>query len=85
MINYFPQYCGSKLKLWIHSTKGETVARFDVRFGMDIHCSLEEQLQGNPQCLHCTHEKPTKQDFYTFCRKVKELFNVKIQKDKIKI
>lgn len=81
---YYAQYCNSKLKLWVHS-ENETVARFDVRFGMDIHCSLEEQLSGKPQCLYCTHEKPNKQDFNTFCKKVKELFNVKIKKSKIKI
>lgn len=86
MIDFYEvQYTQEKLKLWVHSSKGETVARFDVRFGMDIHNSLCEQVKGKPQCLHCTHEKPTHTDFNLFCGKVEEMWGVVIDKTQILI
>jgi len=80
---YEIQYSLNKEKLWIHCSTGETVARYDTRFGMDIHATIDEQLKGGEQCLLCTHGKSNPEEFQTFCDKVKELWDVVIDKDEI--
>lgn len=83
MPEYQIQYSDCKQKLWVHKNTGETVARFDVRFGMDIHNSIELQEKGAPQCLHCTHQAASADDFNVFCEKVYQIFRVKIDKSLI--
>lgn len=80
---YQVQYSQDKLRLWIHCSTGETVARYDVRFGMDIHTTIEEQCNGADQCLMCTHGKSSPEEFEQFCFKVKELWRVEIDKSQI--
>lgn len=83
-MTYEIQYSQNKEKLWVHCSTGETVARYDTRFGMDIHTTIEEQANGENQCLLCTHGKSNPDEFNTFCDKVKYLWGVKIDKTKIK-
>lgn len=52
--------------VWVHAD-GSTVGRFSLLFGMDVHTRWSDQLAGAAQCLHCTHERPTKQDWLQFC------------------
>jgi len=80
---YLVQYDEDKLRLWIHCSSGETVARYDTRFGMDIHTTIEQQDLGESQCLMCSHGKSSPEEFNTFCEKVKELWQVNIDKSKI--
>jgi len=72
-------------KLWVHCSSGETVGRFDVRFGMDIHRSVQDQLNGKPTCLFCTHKRPTQAEFDFFVKKAFELWGVSIDKVQIKL
>jgi len=74
MMTYEVQYSVNREKLWVHCSTGETVGRFDTRFGMDIHTTISEQSSGAGQCLHCTHGKPNKEDFELFCEKAKAIF-----------
>lgn len=67
-----------KVRLWIHASDGSTVARFDARFGIDIHHSITDQLSGASQCLHCTHSKPTLSDWNFFREKARELWGLDI-------
>jgi len=80
---YQVQYSQCKTKLWVNCSTGDNVARYDIRFGMDIHTTTEEQLQGKPSCLLCTHGKSDQAEFDLFCSKVKELWNVDIDKTQI--
>ena len=82
---YEIQYSENREKLWVHCSTGETVGRFDTRFGMDIHTTVAEQMKGEGQCLHCTHGKPSKEDFDLFCKKAKTLWGVDIDKSLIDI
>lgn len=82
-MTYEVQYSENKEKLWVHCSTGETVARYDTRFGMDIHTTIQEQMNGKDQCLMCTHGKSNKKEFDSFCEKVKELWGVIIDKSKI--
>ena len=82
-IQYEIQYSPDKRRIWVHSSTGETVGRYDVRFGMDIHTTMEEQMNGASQCLHCTHGKSNPNEFDEFCDMAKELWGVTIDKRKI--
>lgn len=84
-LEYQVQYSASKDTLWVHCSTGETVGRFSSKFGMDIHNTIKDQEKGSPQCLHCTHGKPTPEDFDLFCEKAKELWGVEIDKSQIEI
>lgn len=65
---YEIQYDDRGKTLWVHASTGDTVGRFDRDFGIDIHHTIHEQLHENkPQCLKCTHTRPTYQDFEAFC------------------
>jgi hypothetical protein len=54
------------ITVWVHRG-GETIGRFGV-FGIDIHRPIADQIQGRGQCLACTHERTTKQDWIGFAR-----------------
>ena len=83
---YDVQYDENGKTLWVHCSSGETVGRFDTIFGIDIHNTIEDQIENDkPQCLHCTHTKPTKEDFDFFCDYAKTNWNIEIDKSKIKI
>ncbi|WP_371438319.1 hypothetical protein [Polaromonas sp.] len=58
--------CGRTL--WVHGTDGSTVGRFSTIFGMDVHTTFQQQMDGANQCLHCTHQQPTRADWIEFCR-----------------
>lgn len=64
--------------VWIHDISGSTVGRFSKRFGLDIHRSVEEQLQGAGQCIYCTHEPPTESDWLLFCGKMRDHFGINV-------
>lgn len=82
--DYYVQYSQCGNTLWIHY-QAETVGRFDTRSGIDIHHTIEEQCNGKPQCLKCTHEKPTREDFELFCNHALEHWGVVIDKTLVKI
>lgn len=41
--------------VWVHAIDGSTVGRFSKRFGLDVHATATDQINGAIQCLHCTH------------------------------
>lgn len=84
-VQYRVQVGPGKDRLWIHSSDGDTVARFSNQFGVDIHTSLKEQEDGKPQCLHCTHTRPTAAEWQDFRTRVEELWGVQLAADLIVI
>lgn len=62
--------------VWVNSHKGECLGRFG-RMGIDIHVPVEQQLQG-VQCLFCTHEPVTRKDWFLFCEKMREFYQVEV-------
>ena len=52
--------------LWVHASDGSTVGRFSKRFGMDVHTTVSQQLEGAQQCLHCTHVPASEADWDEF-------------------
>lgn len=82
---YQVQYSALGDTVWVHCSTGDTVGRFSVKFGMDIHTTVQEQMAGKSQCLRCTHGKPTHADFKEFCDKAKELWGVEIDQKQMDI
>lgn len=82
---YQVQYCESHKKLWVHCSSGETVGRFDVRFGMDVHHPVAEQQLSKGQCLDCTHSRPDQVVFDRFCAYAQRLWGIEIDRSKINL
>lgn len=74
--------CGKTI--WVNSKDdGSCLGRFDFVFGMDIHPSLTEQMEGKDQCLYCTHEKPKFPDLLVFVAEMRSIYGVEIDVAKI--
>ncbi|MCC4820394.1 hypothetical protein LMH81_28165, partial [Vibrio lentus] len=61
---------GDGKTVWVNNSSGDCIARFGT-LGIDIHTSVEEQLNGASQCLFCTHRKTNNKDWTIFKIKVK--------------
>lgn len=61
------QVSADRQTVWVHADDGSTVGRFSKRFGMDVHTTSAEQLEGAGQCLRCTHEVPGQSQWNEFC------------------
>lgn len=66
--------------IWVHSPNGYTVGRFSQRFGVDIHREGIDNLNQS-ECLHCTHKKPSKEDWDFFRGYANEKWNLPIPGD----
>lgn len=73
----------SRCRIWINYEDGSSVARFNTRTGIDIHNSITEQLSGKPQCLWCTHEKPSVNEWRSFREKVRDYYGIDLPDDAI--
>jgi hypothetical protein len=51
--------------VWVNAPTGECLARFG-RYGVDIHRTVTDQLEGMPECLTCTHALTTAKDWLLF-------------------
>jgi uncharacterized protein (DUF736 family) len=69
-----------KDKVWIHASDGSTVGRFG-KFGVDLHNTVSEQMNGAPECRLCTHGKVTENDWNLFREKAKEFWGVSVPQD----
>lgn len=74
------QVSEDRATIWVHALDGSTVGRFSKTFGMDVHTTITEQLSGAVQCLHCTHEKPTEDDWFEFCNLMKQHYGIEVNK-----
>lgn len=71
--------------VWVHALDGSTVGRFSKVFGMDVHRTASDQMAGAPQCLHCTHVRPTQADWLQFCSLMKEHHGIVVDSSLIEI
>lgn len=70
--------------VWVTGPDGSCVGRFSKRFGLDVHRTVTAQMAGEPQCLHCTHEPATWQDWLTFCDDMFMHFGIRVEYGLIK-
>lgn len=62
--------------VWVN-TQHVCIGRFGV-LGIDIHRADIESQSEKGECLHCTHQKTTAQDWTTFQEKMRELHGVTV-------
>lgn len=72
----------TKDRVWIHASDGSTVARFGP-WGIDLHNTVSEQLNGAPECRLCTHGPVDAAAWHLFCEKAKEFWGVSVPYDSI--
>ena len=74
-----------KKRVWVHASDGSTVGRFDVRFGIDIHNTVTDQMKGKPECLHCTHDTPGVDEWALFRDHAKRHWGIDIPEDVVEL
>ncbi len=72
---------GNGVTVWIHAPDTARPWGDSQKFGMDIHTSLTEQLEGAAECLHCTHTKPKEEDWVLFCNLIHKHYGITVSKD----
>jgi hypothetical protein len=77
------QVDAAKATVWVHAPDGSTIGRFSKRFGMDVHSTITEQMAGASQCLHCTHQQPTVDEWHLFCDLMWQHYKISVPKDLI--
>lgn len=70
--------------VWVLALDGSTVGRFSKRFGLDVHTTVTEQLNGLSQCLNCTHEPAGLNEWHMFRESMKQYYEIEVPHDLIK-
>ena len=70
---------GDGKTVWVNGATGECIARFG-QLGIDIHRPIDEQKEKG-QCLFCTHDQTTNEDWDLFVEKVHEYFGIAVSVD----
>jgi len=70
--------------VWVHALDGSTVGRFSKRFGLDVHTTVTQQMEGEVQCLHCTHVPPSASDWKKFCELMRLHYGIQINESLVK-
>jgi hypothetical protein len=71
--------------VWVHALDGSTVGRFSKRFGLDVHTTVTQQMEGAAQCLHCTHAPPSSKDWQEFCDLMRQHYDIEVNPKLIQI
>ncbi|WP_249193166.1 hypothetical protein [Burkholderia cenocepacia] len=69
--------------VWVTAHDGSCVGRFSKRFGIDVHRTVTEQLEGADQCLHCTHEPAGEAEWKAFREAVLQHHGIDVPVDVI--
>lgn len=69
--------------VWVTAHDGSCVGRFSKRFGIDVHRTVTEQLEGADQCLHCTHEPSGEAEWKAFREAVLQHHGIDVPVDVI--
>lgn len=69
----------TRTTVWVNSSlDGSCIGRFSKKFGMDVHKTGTQQMNGEGECIHCTHTPGTKEDWHEFCRLMAHHYDVGI-------
>lgn len=71
--------------VWVHAHDGSTVGRFSTVFGMDVHTTVSEQLQGASQCLYCTHTRPGQAEWQLFCQLMHRHYGISVPQSLVRL
>lgn len=64
--------------VWVNDHTGFCTGRFS-KFGIDVHKSLAAQIEGQSQCLACTHTRPTMADWVRFQKLMREHYGIVVE------
>lgn len=81
-IQYSIQTSPTRDRVWIHASDGSTVGRFGP-FGVDLHTTTTEQMNGATECRFCTHGPVGEEHWQMFRQKAKEFWGVNVPKHAI--
>jgi hypothetical protein len=62
--------------VWVNTPEGN-IGRFSV-YGIDVHRTISQQMEGQPECLACTHEPTNFGDWRRFQSLMKQHHNVTV-------
>ena len=79
------QVSADRSTVWVHALDGSTVGRFSKRFGLDVHTTVTQQMEGSAQCLHCTHVQPSAEDWRKFCELMQQHYGIEVNPTLIQI
>ena len=65
-------------RVWVNGKDGDSLGRFSVRAGVDIHRSIDEQRDGMGQCLDCRVGPASWSDWCDFVRHADIHWGIKI-------
>lgn len=65
------------ITVWVNASTGDCIGRFG-RNGIDIHRTVQDQMDGKDQCLFCTHAPVTRDEWELFKVKMLELYRVTV-------
>jgi hypothetical protein len=82
-VDYDVRVSSNGSTVWVDTSDGSTVGRFSKIFGMDVHTTVTQQLEGKSQCLACTHDKPTRDDWLLFCSLIADHYAIHLSIDLI--
>lgn len=69
--------------VWVTAHDGSCVGRFSKRFGIDVHRTVTEQLDGAEQCLHCTHASAGAIEWSAFREEIAKHYGIEVPADAI--
>ena len=69
--------------VWVNAIDGSCVGRFDKRFGMDVHRTVTEMLNGAPECLNCSKGRAGPAEWRKFCAEIKRHYGITVPPDTI--
>ena len=65
--------------VWVNSgIDGSCIGRFSKKYGMDVHKTGTQQLAGEGECIHCTHEPAGKEEWHLFIQLMLKHYDVVI-------
>lgn len=62
--------------VWVNDQHG-CLGRFGV-YGIDVHRTMTEQMDGQPECLFCTHKPVTVEDWPRFVEAMRKFHDIDI-------
>jgi len=66
---------------WVSAGDGSTIGRFSKAFGIDVHTTATEQIEGKGHCLFCTHEPAGSAEWDIFRAEILKRYGIDLPKD----
>lgn len=68
-------------RVWINGADGSSIGRFNKDSGVDVHRTAAAQMQGEPECLNCTHGAAGKTEWDMFREEMMKHYDIDVPED----